>query len=64
LFEQFNGAELKYGGLKDMDNLKQNLKQNCIPVSIGDMELEDYDELLVWRRQLITQKIKDYYWKL
>jgi len=64
LFKQFNGGELKYGGLKDMDALKDNLKQNCIPESIIEMELENYDEFLILRRQLIAQKIKNYYWKL
>lgn len=64
LFKQFDGEELKYGGLKDMDALKDNLKQNCIPESIVDMELEDYDSFLVQRRQLIARKIRDYYWKL
>ncbi|MDQ7060922.1 MAG: DUF262 domain-containing protein [Sulfurimonas sp.] len=64
LFKQFDGGELKYGGIKDMDALKDNLKQNCIPEAIFDMELEDYDGFLVKRRQFIAQKIKEYYWKL
>ncbi len=64
LYKQFDGGELKYGGLKDMDALKNNLKQNCIPESIINMDIDNYDEFLVLRRQLIAQKIKDYYWKL
>lgn len=64
LIKQFDGGELKYGSLQDMDALKNNLKQNCIPESIIDMDLDDYDYFLVQRRKLIAQKIKDYYWKL
>ena len=64
LFKQFDSGELKYGGLKDMDALKENLRQNCLPESIVDMELDDYDNFLIQRRQLIAQKIKAYYWKL
>ncbi len=64
LFKQFNGGELKYGGLKNMDELKENLRQNCIPEEIFDMEIDNYEDFLIERRKLIAQKIKEYYWKL
>lgn len=64
IFQQFNDGELKYGGLKNIDDLKENLRQNCIPEEIFNMEIGNYDDFLVKRRKLIAQKIKEYYWKL
>jgi len=64
LFKQFNGEELKYGGLKNMNELEENLRQSCIPKDIFNMDIDDYDTFLDMRRVLIAQKIKEYYWKL
>lgn len=64
LFKQFENGELKYGGLKNLEALKDNLEQNCIPDSIVDMEIDDYENFLLQRRQLIAKKIKKYYFKL
>lgn len=44
--------------------LEANLKTNAIPTSLPHMKLDDYDEFLLRRRQLIAKKIKDYYWSL
>ncbi len=64
LTEQCSGGEAKYGGIRDMETLKENLRMNCVPEGIFEMDINDYDDFLVLRRKLISQKIKDYYFSL
>jgi len=61
LREQCNGIDLKYGGINDISLLNENLKMNCIPESIFDMDIDNYDEFLIQRRKLMANKIKNYY---
>jgi hypothetical protein len=51
-------------GLSSHEELVGNLKANCVPVEIMDMNLEDYQEFLILRRKLMAQKIKEYYFSL
>ena len=64
LMEQCNGNGLVYGAICALEALKENLEMNCIPNSIFDMTLEDYDEFLRERRNLMAKKMKDYYYSL
>ena len=64
LKKQCNGGKLKYGSIEDMDDLMTNLKMNCIPDSIMDMNVDNYDEFLRERRVLMAKKIKKYYFSL
>ncbi|MBD3181672.1 DUF262 domain-containing protein [Candidatus Poribacteria bacterium] len=64
LLEQCGGGELKYGGIDSTDELTANLKMNCVPESVINMEIQDYEEFLEARRKLISQKIKTYYQSL
>jgi hypothetical protein len=64
LKEQCNSGELRYGGIDDMKLLKRNLKMNAVPLSIFDMEFDDYEQFLEERRVLMAQKIKEYYFSL
>ena len=64
LKEQCEGGELKFGGIDDMKMLEKNLKMNAVPLSIFDMEFEDYENFLEQRRKLMAQKIRDYYFSL
>jgi len=59
--EQCNGIELKYGGITEMNELLENMKQNCIPISIFDMTIENYNDFIIERRELIAKKIRNYY---
>lgn len=59
--EQSNGGELKYGGITEMNDLLQNMKENCIPTSFFNMKFEDYQDFIIERRELIAKKIRDYY---
>ncbi len=64
LKEQCDGGELKYGGINSMTELKENLQAHCIPDTIFDMTIENYDDFLVERRRLMAQKMKGYYFSL
>jgi primosomal protein N'' len=47
--------------IKTFESLLSNLKQNCVPVEIFDMEHHSYDEFLLKRRKLMAEKIRKYY---
>lgn len=59
--DQCNGGTMKYGGIKDLSELVNNLKMNCIPSSIFDMDVSRYEEFLDLRRKMMAKKIKKYY---
>ncbi len=61
LREQVNSNETIYGGITDEKALMKNLKMNSIPEEIFDMTIEDYDEFLLKRRELMAEKIRKYY---
>jgi hypothetical protein len=62
--EQCKGGDLKYGGIASLDELNTNLASNCVPSSIFTMTVDHYDEFLKLRRQLMAEKMRDYYWGL
>lgn len=61
LRDQCQGGKKKYGGITDLAELKANLTENCIPVSILSDEPHDYDAFLEERRKLMAGKIKTYF---
>jgi hypothetical protein len=61
LLEQVTNGNKIYGAIDNLDELKFNLAAHCIPESIFNMSIEDYDDFLQKRRYLISQKIKKYY---
>lgn len=50
-----------YGGITDIEQLKQNLEENCIPEDFVEMGIEDYPHFLERRRVLMSQKIRRFY---
>ena len=64
LRDQCSGGEVKYGGIRDLETLKENLHMNCIPERIFSMNIDNYDDFLAQRRALISQKIREYYFSL
>lgn len=62
-FEQC-GKDATYGNIVDEKILLNNLEQNCIPVSIVEMDYTDYEDFLATRRKLMAKKIKEYYYSL
>ena len=61
LWEQCNGGKVRYGGITNAGQLRDNLASHCIP---EEMTSIGYDEFLRKRRGLMAAKIRDYYWKL
>jgi len=61
LAEQCNGGMKKYGGITDKAEMAANLAMNCIPVSVLDGEIKDFDAFLEERRRLMALKIKSWF---
>lgn len=51
-------------GINDWQDLEDNLKMNCIPVEIINMNIDNYFDFLTERRKLMALKIKEYYFSL
>jgi len=52
------------GEIADEAILRENLKQNCIPEELFEMDVSQYEEFLEKRRKLMAQKIKQFYFSL
>ena len=61
LAEQCNGGARKYGGITDMEQMRDNLRRSCVPGSLLDGDVADYDEFLEQRRVRMAQKIQTYF---
>ena len=61
VLKQCDDGPVKYGAITDMEVLKTNMKQNCIPESVLDMSIESYHDFLKQRRKLMAKKIENYY---
>lgn len=59
--EQCNGEENKFGAINDLEDLKKNMAENCIPAGFETMTEPDYKDFLLARRKLMAQKIRTYF---
>jgi hypothetical protein len=59
--QQCTGSKKKYGGIDDLDELRENARMNCIPEGFEKMAFEDYDLFLEERRKLMAARIQKYY---
>lgn len=64
LIAQCNKGEVKYGAIDNIEELNMNLGENCIPLEVFNMNINNYNEFLELRRRLMAEKIKEYYYKL
>lgn len=64
LAAQCADGEQKYGGIDDLDELRANLKANCVPERLLDGEIPAFDDYLEERRKLMAAKIREYFGKL
>ena len=62
--QQVAGDGTYYGGITDIEDLKANLAENCVPESFMDMDIFDYAVFLDARRTMMAQYIRDYYTSL
>lgn len=61
LAEQCAGGARKYGGITDRNEMAANLRANCLPESLLDGGVPDYDAFLSERRMLMAKKIRDWF---
>ena len=61
LAEYCGRGKAKYGGITHEDDLRDNLRANCIPENLIDGDVPTYDMFLEQRRQLMSSKIKDWF---
>ncbi len=64
LAEQARGGPKKYGGITNEAELRANLAANCLPESMLDGDIPNYDDFLDLRRKLMALKIRDWCQKL
>lgn len=58
IVEQVNGGLKRYGGITDPETLRQNFEENCLPTSLLDGQVPDYETFLAERRRLMSLRIK------
>lgn len=61
VINQCNGFENKYGAINNIEELKINMKNNCIPEMFGEMDCTNYNDFLKERRVLMANKLKEYF---
>jgi len=61
LVDQVRGGKLRYGGIDNESALKRNLTQHCIPHSMLERPIPEYDQFLVERRRMMALKIKKWF---
>ena len=58
---QIQTANPQISAISNEVELLENLRMNCIPTEMMEMELQDYQEFLSMRRKLMVEKIRNYY---
>ena len=61
LAKQCDGGVKKYGGITKRTELCANLRMSCLPESMIDGVIPDYDDFLEQRRKLMSLKIKTWF---
>ena len=59
--DQVSDGEMRYGGIKNVTELRRNLAQNCVPPAMLNGASLEYDDFLVERRRLMALKIKAWF---
>lgn len=61
LRKQIGSGQFHYGAITTPDELRENMRMNCIPEMFMDAEFGDYELFLKERRKLMAEKIRKYY---
>lgn len=61
LNEQCAGGSKNYGGITDAEEMKANFRMNCIPETMMDGQVPEYEDFLDQRRKLMALKIKTWF---
>ena len=60
LVEQCNGGKLRYGGISTEEEMRKNFRMNCIPESLLNGEVPEYEAFLLERRKLMALKLRSW----
>jgi hypothetical protein len=61
LAHQCNGGRRKYGGLTKLADMRENLRMHCLPETMLEGRIDDYEEFLDARRQLMALRMKTWF---
>ena len=61
ILEQVSGGDTHYGGISDLEELRINFEENCLPACLLDGEVPVYDDFLAERRRLMALRIKKWF---
>lgn len=61
LAEQCSGGAVKYGGITNIDEMKANLRANCLPESLVDGDIPEFEDFLEQRRHMMARKIRAWF---
>lgn len=61
LAEQCAGGTKRYGGITNIDEMRANLQTNCVPSSVLNGSIPEYDDFLEERRKMMAEKIQFYF---
>jgi hypothetical protein len=61
LAQQCDGGAKKYGGITEFDEMRTNLRMNCLPESLLEGTIPAYDDFLEERRKLMALRIKQWF---
>lgn len=59
--EQSRNGPRKYGGISDVNEMRANLRENCIPEGLLDGDIPSFETFLERRRQLMARKLRAYF---
>ena len=60
LAEQCRGGRQRYGGICDRESMRENFRANCIPESLLDGDIPEYEVFLLERRKLMALKLRSW----
>jgi hypothetical protein len=61
LADQCSGGSQRYGGITEIEEMRDNLRSNCLPDRLLDGEVLNYDDFLALRRNMMAAKIRSYF---
>lgn len=61
LADQCSGGPQRYGGIADIGEMRANLQTNCVPSSVLNGSIPEYDDFLEERRKMMAEKIHLYF---
>jgi hypothetical protein len=61
LVDQCAGGPRRYGGITDLDELRENLRVNCVPEGVLAGDIPDYEVFLEQRRRMMALRIKTWF---